>query len=573
MRKMTFVRRVALCLWLALSLLPVPGPAEGTQEAAATPTAAPTARPYGEEMDGTIRVMLQSLGARVALGMTLDGAYTVEGDRGFQFEPGTEISLGIDGGHVVLKVGGATIDMGASLQLVRHLDAEGNAGGLYIHESEKDMPYPGDVSIEARDGSLRVIVAMDIEAYLYGVVPYEMSDTFPLEALKAQAIAARTYAMQRKVRRAKEAYDVVDTANDQVYKGLDVRFEAPIAAVDATRGIVGMHDGTYAECFYSASNGGQTALANDVWGDGDFAYLDIRDDPYDLANPQSVVKTALVPRAIDEVPLALHMLLSTALEEALFEDGQIEAGEVVSIDALEGIEAVEPVYGGESRQYGTIRFTVTASVQRLMEGADDAFQMLGDAEPLGEPVTLDLSFYDQVRSALGIGINSSRYDLVTVEEAEDGFLFTNRRYGHGVGLSQRGAQQMAGQEGMDYLEILAFYYPGLEMVQMAWTLPALTPADALPESLGYAAPRPTPQPTPGPLPALAEGEYYAIVMVEGVDSVLNVREEPSTLAERVGTVRGGARLIVEEETEDGWAKMKTAELEGYVLMSFLAPEG
>lgn len=75
------------------------------------------------------------------------------------------------------------------------------------------------------DGSLRVIVTMQVEDYLYGVVPYEMSDTFPLEALKAQAVTARTYVMQRTVQNADKDYDVSDTTDDQVFKGLDARFE------------------------------------------------------------------------------------------------------------------------------------------------------------------------------------------------------------------------------------------------------------------------------------------------------------------------------------------------------------
>lgn len=254
--------------------------------------AMPAALPYATPMDGTIRVLLQSLGTRAALGLTLNGSYSVDGDRGFQFASGTEVRLGLSGDSIMLQAGGAAIDMGSGFTLMRHLDANGRAGGAYIHESEKDTLFCGDLSFDVSNGSLRVIVTMNIEDYLCGVVPYEMSDTFPLEALKAQAVAARTFAMQRKSRNQGQRYDVVDTTNDQVFKGLDARFARPIQAVNETRGIVGMQGGGFAECFYSASNGGQTALATDVWGQGDFSYLDMRDDPYDLANPESVVKSA-----------------------------------------------------------------------------------------------------------------------------------------------------------------------------------------------------------------------------------------------------------------------------------------
>ena len=126
---------------------------------------------------------------------------------------------------------------------------------------------------------------------------------------------------------------------------------------------------------------------------------------------------------------------------------------------------------------------------------------------------------------------------------------------------------------MTYTDILHFYYPGLTLVRKTWTEPALTYADALPESLGYAAPRPTPAPTPAPLPVLAAGERYATVQVEGVDSTLNVRGGPSLEADVLGTLRNGQRMIIIEVLEDGaWARMKTAEIEGYVFMDFVALE-
>ncbi len=524
--------------------------------------------------DGTLRVWLQSLGSDLqALGMTLDGAYAVDGDRGFQFEPGTEIALGLEDGSIVLQVGGAAIDMGGGFTLTRHLSPDGTAGGVYIHESEKDTLYCGDLTFSASGGRLRVILTIQIEDYLYGVVPYEMSDTFPLEALKAQAVAARTYAMQRKARNADQDYDVTDTADDQVFKGLDARYTLPIQAVDETRGMVGMYNGEYAECFYCASNGGQTALATDVWGEGDFGYLQMRDDPYDLENPESIVRTALVPRSAAEMDLELYGLLLEALAQSLQASGELASGEAVGFSQVLAVEAAEPIYGGESRQYGTLRFTLQATVRRLVQEEGSDTQDLGEVETLPEPVTVSLPFYEQLRDVLGVRIGSGRYELVEVAEAEDGFTVTTRRYGHGVGMSQRGAQWMAAQYGMTYTDILHFYYPGLTLVRKTWTEPALTYADALPESLGYAAPRPTPAPTPAPLPVLAAGERYATVQVEGVDSTLNVRGGPSLEADVLGTLRNGQRMIIIEVLEDGaWARMKTAEIEGYVFMDFVALE-
>ncbi len=538
------------------------------------PTAAPTPLPeaaaptsYGTQVDATIRVLLQSLGTRQALGLTVDGAYTIDGDRGFQIEPGTEIQLGVQSGRITLRAGGVSIDMGGGFTLKRHLTADGQAGGIYIHESEKQAMYRGDLSFGVSGGYLRIILTIGVEEYLYGVLPYEMSDTFPLEALKAQAVAARTYTMQRKTRSDGQLYDVVDTANDQVFKGYDVRYTRPIQAVDETRGVVCVYKGSFAECFYSASNGGQTALASDVWDRMDDAYLDIRDDPYDLANPESLVRYASVPKDAAKMDAPLYGLLAGQAGLMLQALGKLKPGEEVGLTDVLAVEAVKPVYGGESRQYGTLRFTVRASVRRLAENGQ-----YGPIEEIEAPLIIDLSLYDQVRGALNLALNSSNYEMITVAEKETAFTLAARRYGHGVGMSQRGAQRMAGVENLNFLQILHFYYPGVTLVQIDWLERPLTAVSALPESLGYAAPRPTPVPTPAPLPPLSGDEFYAVVKVEGVDSTLNVREGPSTGDTILGVLRNGTRMIVEAILEGGWAKMKTAEIEGYVSMTFIVRE-
>ncbi len=555
------LRRTATCLVLLTIFSIFSGTLPSNVHAE---TAAPVAKPYGKPMDGTIRVMLESLGVREALGLTIAGSYTVDGDRGFQFDPGTEIKLGLEGGRITLKAKGVAIDMGGGFTLVRHLQDNGEAPGIYIHESAKDTQYRGDISFGVLpSGGLRVIVTMDIEEYLYGVLPYEMSDYFPIEALKAQAVAARSYAMQRKAANAGKDYDVVDTPNDQVFKGYDVRFLNPIQAVDETRGVVGMVDGGYAEMFYSASNGGQTAMATDVWGKGNYGYLDIREDPYDLENPDSVVKKAVIPKDATKLSDPLYTLLLDVVAQKLFASGRAERADAVGVARVESVEPINPV-NTSGRQYKTLRFTVKGSVKKGL--ADGKF---GEPETIDAPIMVDLSFYDQVRGALNIGINASAFDLLEVTETEDAFTLTNRRYGHGVGLSQRGAEWMAGNYGKNHLEILNFYYPGLELVQMTWTEKPLVRAAALPESLGYAAARPTPAPTPAPLPALKENEAYATVIVEGVDSTLNVRQYPTTDAKILGVVRNGSQMILQGQTADGWAKMMTVELEGYVLMRFI----
>ena len=590
-------RRV-LCALMALMLLTcAPASALGFIFGGGTNAPAPSAI----EDDGMLRVYLKSLGDPASLGMTLAGSYTVEGDRGFRFERDTAIVLAADGESVLLSVGGLTIDMGPSLTLTRQAVTDGGENGIYIHESEKDALFEGDLSVSVQDGGLRCILTIHIEDYLKGVVAYEMSDSFPLEALKAQAVAARTYAMGRKWVSAARDYDVVDTTQDQVYKGLDADYTNVIAAVEATRGVVGTYNGGFAMCYYTASNGGQTALATDIWGgEGDYGYLAMVDDPYDLENPSSLVNSVTFAGDLSD-----NATLKAMLEEGLaalnlpYED--------VALESVVSIEAVDPKFEG-SYMYTKLRFTL--SVSAMLEGwyaqEGDAYaplfpdgsefseEMRASATGLAlarrgslglpyvyregravlpETVTVDLSVYDQIKDGLSLGLNGGDYELVSVTQEEDGrFTISMRRFGHGVGMSQRGAQWMAGEYGMDYIEILNFYYPGMTLETINWPEVELTPLEDLPESIGSARPRPTPTPTPAPLPPLEEGEYYATVELETRSSSLNVREQPSTSARIVAALDYGQRVIVCEDAGDGWVRIRTAELEGYVKLEYLKAE-
>ena len=140
-------------------------------------------------------------------------------------------------------------------------------------------------------------------------------------------------------------------------------------------------------------------------------------------------------------------------------------------------------------------------------------------------------------------------------------------------MSQRGAQRMAGIEGMGWQEILAFYYPGMALKKIEWNTPALEEIEALPASVGAARPEPTPTPTPAPLPELVGGQYYATVRLGDASSTMNVRQAPTTQAQIVAQVENGRRLIVCSEADaDGWVSVMTAEFSGYAKLEYLEKE-
>ena len=546
------------------------------------------------EDDGMLKVWLRSLDAPQSLTLTLEGDYAVEGDRGFRFDRDTRLTLSLVDGEVWMAVGGLNLDMGPALTLTRHLDGWGDAGGIYIDESEKPNLYCGDLSVSAASGSLRVVLDIHIEDYLKGVVAYEMSDSFPLEALKAQAVAARTYAMQRKWSSGSRWYNLVDTTADQVYKGCDPAYANVAAAVDETRGIVGTWQGGFATCYYTASNGGQTALASQLWGDNSAdGYLTMRDDPYDLENPRSL-ENDLTFSAHCDGSLKLKQLLEDALGSVMAEKG-FKDGEW-AFDAIADIEPVNPRFPG-SYLYDQLAFdlrvrvaesalatpapepTAAASTEAGDSPSPAATQAPAmDAAPepekwvtLVEPCRVTLNVFDDIKDGLSLGLNGSDCELISVEKVDgvdggDAFRLVMRRFGHGVGMSQRGAQTMAGSHGKTFMEILGFYYPGMTVERMAWPDSPLTALDNNTQAVGASRPRPTPLPTPAPLPPLKDGERYGTVNA----TTLNLRERPTTASRVMDILDKGRRVIVSDEPDtDGWVPVHTAECAGFVKAEYL----
>ncbi len=536
--------------------------------------------------DGIVRVYLKSLGQPKALGITVDGAYTINDNAGFRLARDSEISVAVDGNDLLLTCGGMTVSMGSRFTMTRCAVPADEDNGLYIHESAQNARFDGNLAMEVENGAIRATLAIPMESYLYGVVAYEMSDSFPIEALKAQAIAARTYAIKAKSNARGRSYDVVDTTADQVYRGYRADYTNVIRAVDATAGIVGMYKSNYANCFYTASNGGQVALPSDIWsGDGDYGYIVRKDDPYDLENPQSIEKSAYISADLRGDPEWTERL-TDGVSEWLATLGYSDEVEDYTVDRILSIEPVDPK-AESSYMYTGLKFSLSVSGRKW--SADTATaeatatptatvspEKLALA-PIDTPYTVTLKTYDLLKNLLNLSINTGNYETFRVEPAISngetiGFTVRSARFGHGVGMSQRGAQCMAKNHDFRYDEILSFYYPGMNLVRMDWKTPALSPMEALPQTVYMAAPRPTPKPTPAPLPKLSGDEYYGVVTLASAGSTLNVRAEPSTDAQRIGSLDHRNRVIVTAETSDGWLKIKTVEFTGYVKADYIAKE-
>lgn len=130
--------------------------------------------------------------------------------------------------------------------------------------SVKSRWYRGIVMIQNKNGRLTVINNVPLEDYIKGVVPAEMPSSWSMEAHKAQAIAARSYALANLGKRAKYGYDLKDTPEDQAYNGASAETVSTNTAVEETKGIVLTYNMKVINAYYSASAGGQTSADN--WG-------------------------------------------------------------------------------------------------------------------------------------------------------------------------------------------------------------------------------------------------------------------------------------------------------------------
>lgn len=526
--------------------------------------------------DGQVRVYLKSLGDLSGMQLTLSGEYRL--GESMRFDRGTRLAFAAANGEIYLAAEGFVMKVGTEAVLTRCAGEDGGENGLYIYESEKDTLYEGDLRILCDGDVLRCVLTISMEDYLRGVVAYEMSDSFPLEALKAQAVAARTYAMSKKAARADAEYDVTDTTSDQVYKGADGEYVNVAQAVEETRGVVGTYQGSYAGCYYTASNGGQVATPNQIWGgDGDYGYIQQKDDPYDLENSRSMVNSLSVPAARDEGDFW------KLLDERIDTSGhaRVRGGEITEITlsdpAFEGsymYRQMDVTMKIQTRDRGLVeveydgdRISGWAMGYAYLEGKWYKWDLLPwqDTE---ETRTVSLSVYEDVKDGFSLGLNSRDYEICSVRQEGENYLIEMRRFGHGVGMSQRGAQVMAGNYDMSYVEILNFYYPGMTLERIDWDTPELPAREEIPQAL--AKEMLNLPPAEGDLGTLAEGEYYARVVLQG-KTLLNVRTGPSTDYPAVARLYDGYRLVVCAE-ENGWARVRAAAFTGYVKMDYIQAE-
>ena len=252
---------------------------------------------------------------------------------------------------------------------------------------------------------LRVINVLDLEAYVKGVVPYEMSNDWPYEALKAQAVCARTYVVYNKNKYEEYGFDLTDDTECQVYRGILGANELTDQAVDATEGEYVRYRGDICEIYYFASDGGATEDGRYMF-DSDRPYLLGKADPFEQAVDYSY----------------------SDWEEWLTGEnlGWLLRGKGYEVS---DILRVQPEYSMLGNVVAVNLYDTVGRHVRLT--GRDAYTFLL--------------------------LHNCRYSL---ERIGDYFWFHGSGWGHNCGLSQWGAKAMASVYGYDYQDIIRFYYTG-----------------------------------------------------------------------------------------------------------------
>lgn len=190
-----------------------------------------------------------STNAQVINGHTNKLLYTMNGMKGYEFRPYNS--------SIAIKVMGQYFNLDTDYVVLKP------TSGGYI--SAKNRWYRGEFMLFNKNGAITVVNHLDIESYLRGVVPSEMPSKWNYEAHKAQAIAARSYALANLGKRAIRGYDLKDTPEDQAYGGASSESSQTNKAVTETKGIVLIYGLKIIPAYYSASAGGHTVSSGDVW--------------------------------------------------------------------------------------------------------------------------------------------------------------------------------------------------------------------------------------------------------------------------------------------------------------------
>jgi len=342
--------------------------------------------------------------------------------------------------------------------------------------------YKGDIVFTASGGQLTVMNYVSLEDYVRGVLPYEMTPSWPTEALKAQAVCARSYALSSvNKHQSRYGFDVCDGTDCQVYQGTTRATGQSDSAVQATEGEYLVHNGKLAAGYFFSSDGGATEDAVNVWGN-EIGYLKGVPDPYeDLDNAANGrwSKTLTASEVAEKLRSAGYSIgtvknISITKRTPMDNVNEVTITDTAGSKVVLKRQACRAVFNVNS-----IRYSINGDSGAAPEKSESSSNSNTSAtsNPTNTTETQPQpqqpsTVYISGTSALGpaprfsVGalgaLNPLYYIGASYFATTTSFTFTGTGWGHNVGMSQYGAKGMA-EQGFNYREILSYYFTDIEI--------------------------------------------------------------------------------------------------------------
>ena len=336
-------------------------------------------------------------------------------------------TIGVRGGKIA--VNGKAIDTVVTLKPT-------NSDAPFLFEGKG---YRGGLTLRANNGTMMVINSVPLEEYLYGVVPQEVVPSWPAAALEAQAVAARTYALHTMEQNKGKLYDVSNSTDHQVYSGVSGEYQATTNAVIKTKGVVMLYNQRPINALFHSDGGGYTEDSVNVWGN-DIPYLKgVKDYSTGTSTSNWTVTTS-------------RQALESKLNAASKGVGKLKSIQLTPL----GKPGQQTSDRGVSGRIKSATFIGTSG-KTTVDG--DSLRSI-----LGLKSTL-FDFYVNHNPAQGTG---KAYHNFTGNN--DTVYIKGHGWGHGLGMSQWGAAEMAKRatpgDANYYQTILRHYYSGITLKKM-----------------------------------------------------------------------------------------------------------
>jgi stage II sporulation protein D len=302
--------------------------------------------------------------------------------------------------------------------------------------------------------TLSHINVQNLDTYLYGVLPKEMAYNWPVEALKAQAVAARNFAIQSLNKHKAFGFDMCTTVDCQVYGGVESEKPESTQAVEATKGMLIYFNGLPISAFYHSNSGGVTENSENVWT-AVLNYIRGTQDQYSLGAPHSDWMLSYTKEELQSA------LLKSGFDVGLIYDIRINkktaAGRVNSVTVV----GAKGTFVFEKEKFRTALGTTVLKSMLFDIQKGDKIAVLSKN---GQQAVAGAGLYALSANGLkALQMPMASYNGYTTTLKSTGakdFTFVGHGYGHGLGMSQYGAKKMA-ELGYNYIDILSFYYNGV----------------------------------------------------------------------------------------------------------------